>query len=124
MRSDRDQAAMPRVLIIEDDPETRDALTVFLQIEGYEVSSANDGRRGLDQARRHRPDVILLDLMMPNLDGWGFRAEQKRDDSISAIPVIVVSALGARDDIDAAGFVPKPCDLDVVLGAVERYRVH
>jgi DNA-binding response OmpR family regulator len=111
---------MTRVLIIEDDPETRDALSVFLELEGYEVSSAPDGRAGLSEARARRPDVILLDLMMPGMDGWGFRAEQKRDASIAAIPVVVVSALADRRDIDASAFVPKPCDLDAVLGVVTR----
>src|SRR5512133_2854208 len=115
---------MPRVLIIEDDPETRDALSVFLQLEGYDVACADDGRKGLAAARERHPDVILLDLMMPVMDGWGFRAEQKLDASIAAIPVVVVSALGERSDIDASAFVPKPCDLDAVLGAVERHRVH
>src|SRR5512133_753982 len=111
---------MPRVLIIEDDAETRDALSVFLQLEGYDVTSAPDGRSGLAEARLHHPDVILLDLMMPVLDGWGFRAEQKRDASIAGIPVVVVSALSDRRDIDASAFVPKPCDLDAVLGVVAR----
>jgi DNA-binding response OmpR family regulator len=115
---------MPRVLIIEDDPETRDALAVFLQLEGYDVACASDGRRGLAVARERPPDVILLDLMMPVLDGWGFRAEQKRDAALAGIPVVVVSALGERRDIDATEFVPKPCDLDAVLGAVERHRIH
>src|SRR5215208_7746500 len=101
---------MSRVLIIEDDRETRDALTVFFEIEGYDVSCASDGREGLSEARAQHPDVILLDLMMPVLDGWGFRAEQKRDASIASIPVVVVSALSDRRDIDASAFVPKPCD--------------
>ena len=115
---------MSRLLIIEDDLETRDALVTFFQLEGYDVACAADGREGLVAARQHHPDVIILDLMMPRMDGWGFRAAQKRDDSIAAIPVVVVSALGDRADIDAAAFVPKPCDLDVVLGVVERHRVH
>jgi DNA-binding response OmpR family regulator len=111
---------MSRVLIIEDDRETRDALSVFLELEGYDVSCAPDGAQGLDEARRSHPDVILLDLMMPIMDGWGFRARQKLDPTIAAIPVVVVSALGRRDDIDAAEFVPKPCDLDEVLAIVAR----
>ncbi len=115
---------MPRVLIIEDDTETRDALAVFFQLEGYDVACARDGCQGLVEAREHQPDVILLDLMMPVMDGWTFRAEQKRDVSIASIPVVVVSALGERRDIDATAFVPKPCDLDVVLGTVRRQLLH
>ncbi len=111
---------MPRVLIIEDDPEFRDAMSVFLELEGYDVACAANGRAGLTEARAHRPDVILLDLMMPVLDGYGFRAEQKADASLAGIPVVVVSALAERRDIDASAFVPKPCDLDAVLGVVSR----
>ncbi len=113
---------MPRVLIIEDDPEFRDAMSVFLELEGYDVACADNGRAGLKEARAHRPDVILLDLMMPVLDGYGFRAEQKADASLAGIPVVVVSALAERRDIDASAFVPKPCDLDAVLGVVSRLR--
>ncbi len=115
---------MPRVLIIEDDTETRDALSVFFELEGYDVDSAPDGTQGLARAREGHPDVILLDLMMPVMDGWTFRDEQKRDRSIAGIPVVVVSALGEREDIDATDFVPKPCDLEVVLGTVRRHLVH
>lgn len=112
---------MSRVLIIEDDSEIRESLAQVLEVEGFDVSCASDGREGLLEARREHPDLILLDLMMPNMDGWEFRAEQKRDASIADIPVVVVSAFGRRPEIDAAAYIPKPCTIDDVLEAVLRY---
>ena len=113
---------MARVLIVEDDLEIRDALAQVLEIEGHEVWCAPNGCAGLLEARLHHPDVILLDLMMPVMDGWRFRSEQKLDPSIAAIPVVVVSALGARSDIDAVAFLPKPCDVIDLLAVVERHQ--
>ena len=112
---------MARVLIVEDDHNIREALAQVLEMEGYEVSCARNGREGLVDARREHPDIILLDLMMPVMDGWQFRAEQKRDPTISEIPVVVVSACGRRPEIDAAAYIPKPCTLDDILDAVLRY---
>ncbi len=112
---------MRRVLIVEDDPGIRETLAQVLEIEGYEVGAASDGRKALTAARREHPDVILLDLMMPVMDGWQFRAEQKLDPAIRDIPVVVVSALGWRADIDAVAFIAKPFRIEQVIEAVERY---
>ncbi len=109
------------VLIIEDQEEIREALAEALELEGCVVSAASNGREGLAEARRGHPDLILLDLMMPVMNGWQFRAAQKRDPRIAGIPVVVVSAFADRGDIDVAGFISKPCTIDEVLGAVQRY---
>ncbi len=111
---------MGRILIIEDDVDIRESLTQVLEMEGYDVAVACDGCQGLLEARRAHPDVILLDLMMPVMDGWQFRSEQKRDERIAGIPVVVVSALGRRPELDAAAYIPKPCNVDDVLAAVGR----
>jgi CheY-like chemotaxis protein len=114
---------MKRVLIIEDDADIREALSMLLEAEGYECAHAANGAEGLALVRRHRPDVILLDLMMPVMDGWQFRAEQKWDASIADIPVVVMSASSGGADLDgAAACVPKPYTLDDVLDAVVRCR--
>ena len=110
-----------RILIVEDDQEIRETLLQVLEAEGYAVSCARNGREGLTAARQDHPDVILLDLMMPVMDGWQFRAQQKEDPAISDIPVVVVSAAGRRPDIDVDAYIPKPCSLDDVLDAVLRY---
>jgi CheY-like chemotaxis protein len=113
-----------RVLIVEDDAEIRETLSQVLEIEGYAVAAASDGRRALATARQVHPDVILLDLMMPVMDGWQFRAAQKLDPSISDIPVVVVSALGWRADIDAVAFIAKPFRVEQVIEVVERFGHH
>ena len=107
-----------RVLVIEDDPEMRDALVEVLKLEGYEVSSAPDGAAGLRDARRQQPNVILLDLMMPVMSGWEFRAQQKRDPHLATVPVIVMSAFD--NDLDVDESVPKPFTLEDMLDAVRR----
>jgi CheY-like chemotaxis protein len=114
------------VLVVEDDLDVRDALVQVLRYEGYAVSAAANGREAIEHLR-HRgcPRVILLDLMMPIMDGWQFRAEQARDPRFAEIPVIVISA-GAdveqkASSLGAADYFRKPLDVDALLDAVSRY---
>jgi CheY-like chemotaxis protein len=114
------------VLVVEDDQDIREALVQLLEDEKCIVAAACHGEEGLRRAREHRPEVITLDLMMPVMDGWKFRMLQKRDAVLADIPVIVVSAYGPGSNIDAAAFVPKPCDFDEFVTTVTahglRYR--
>src|SRR5512136_1149583 len=89
-----------RVLVVEDDRDMREALVEVLRLESYLVDAAGDGSQALELARRRHPDVILLDLMMPVMSGWEFRATQLQDERIAAIPVIVMSAY--HNDLDVA----------------------
>jgi len=109
-----------RVLVVEDDDDIRSTLAELLESEGYEVTSAADGRQGLARALERPPDLILLDLMMPVMNGWEFREEQKRDPSIAGVPVVVVSAV-SRASIDASEVIAKPFSIDDVLDAVQRH---
>ena len=114
------------ILVVEDDPDTRQAMTTVLELEGYEVVSVANGKEALEHMRRDgRPAVILLDLMMPVLDGWQFRAEQKQDQSLASIPVVVVSADGAVQQkaasLGAAGYLQKPVEVDELLRVVGQY---
>ena len=90
----------PTVFVVEDDADTREMLCRFLELEGYHVESAVNGQQALERlhAGAH-PSVILLDLMMPVMDGWQFRHAQAQDAALSTIPVIVVSAAG-RDRLE------------------------
>lgn len=114
----------PTVFVVEDDADTREMLCRFLELEGYHVESAANGRQALDRLNHGaRACVIVLDLMMPVMDGWQFRREQVRDDALSSIPVIVVSAAG-RDRIervDANDVLSKPVDLEELLARVSQY---
>jgi CheY-like chemotaxis protein len=112
------------ILIVEDDDDIREALTQILQLEGYVVREAVNGREALDISTRYpTPSLILLDLMMPVMDGWQFRAEQMKDPSLSKVPVVVISADASVHEkvasFGAASVLPKPISLDRLLRAVE-----
>ena len=116
--------SQPTILIVEDDADTRDMIGRFLELEGYAVETAANGRQALDRldAGAHAC-VILLDLMMPVMDGWEFRRIQVSHSTLSKIPVIVFSAAG-RDrmsQIDANDYLSKPVDLDELLDRISRY---
>jgi two-component system, chemotaxis family, chemotaxis protein CheY len=110
------------VLVVEDDLDVREALVDALTIEGHVVATAGDGLEALQVARRRPPDLILLDLMMPRMSGWEFRAAQRMDPVLSSLPVIVMSACSREWDAElrAAAYLTKPFDLDTLLGLVER----
>src|SRR5437762_2793351 len=91
----KDTGAARTVMIVEDDLDIRDALTQILEFEGYHVVSAENGQQALTQLQHgEHPGLILLDLMMPVMDGWQFRLEQQKDAKLSDIPVVIISADG------------------------------
>jgi CheY-like chemotaxis protein len=110
---------LKRVLVVDDDDDIRAILVELLVGEGYWAVAAADGEQALRIASRFPPDVILLDLMMPVMSGWQFRAAQRKDPALADIPVIVVSAF-ANDLDDVAGFVPKPFIIDDVVEMIRR----
>jgi len=112
------------VLIVEDDLDTREMLGRFLELEGYTVETAENGKRALERLGSGvGACVILLDLMMPVMDGWQFRQDQVRDATLADIPVIVVSAAGRErlERIHANAYLSKPVDLDELLGCVTQF---
>jgi CheY-like chemotaxis protein len=118
-----DEAACNGILVVDDDPDIRESLKEVLQDEGYTVSCVANGREALEYLQKSpRPCVILLDLMMPVMDGWQFRREQKQNPAIADIPLIVITATGKRPVlIDADELVMKPLDLGRLFEAIERY---
>lgn len=114
------------ILLVDDDADIRESIGEALEEEGYRVVAAENGKHALRLLRDDglRPDLILLDIMMPEMDGWGFRSEQQKDPALAAIPVIVFTAYGTARDIarqlDAAGFLKKPLRLGELLAAIER----
>jgi two-component system response regulator MprA len=113
-----------RVLVVDDDALIRDTLATALGDEGYAVRVAGDGRAALDSLGKWRPDVIVLDLMMPVMDGPSFRAAQRSAREVAQIPVIVLSAAHEVQvraaSLDAAAVFPKPFDLVALLATIER----
>ncbi len=114
------------ILVVEDDTATRDALALILGAEGFNVVGAANGQEALGALRTSaRPDLILLDLMMPIMDGWQFRREQAQDPSLSAIPVVVLSADGnvrqKAASLHADGYLQKPVDVENLLEVIQRH---
>jgi CheY-like chemotaxis protein len=114
------------VLVVEDDRDIRESLVEVLVDEGYGVAAAADGRQALDllESSRPLPDIILLDLMMPVMNGFQFREEQLQKPEFAGIPVLVVTAdahAGAKARaLAAAGFVQKPIKIQPLLDLIEQ----
>ncbi len=113
---------MRRILLVEDDPDVRDALRLVLDQAGYEVVCAGEGREALDRLRESMPALILLDLMMPVMDGFEFRVQQLQDPSIASVPVIVFSCGADIDEkvapMRVAACLRKPIDVDAMLDLI------
>jgi CheY-like chemotaxis protein len=117
--------ASGRVLLVEDDLLTREAVTLLLSGDGYMVAAAGNGREALERLRAYeRPDLILLDLRMPVMDGYAFQRHLQEDPGLASIPVLLFSAAGdagARaSDLGAAGCLQKPVATEQLLEAVHR----
>lgn len=114
---------MQRILIVEDNPDLAFGLRNNLEIEGYEIQTAEDGLHGLHAARRWRPDLVILDLMMPGMDGY--RVLRTLRDEGYTTPVLILSAKGEEADkvrgfrMGADDFVTKPFSLLELLARVE-----
>jgi CheY-like chemotaxis protein len=114
-----------RVLLVEDDRDVREGIAEVLEDEGYLVALANNGLQAVEQLRKTEalPSLILLDLMMPVMDGWQFRMEQKRNPVWASIPVVVLSADGdtleKSRSIGAVACLRKPLDIYELLDLVE-----
>jgi CheY-like chemotaxis protein len=114
------------ILVVEDDPDVRRALTELLASEGYKVTAAADGGEALETLRGGlRPAVILLDLMMPNCDGWDFRRAQLEDPTFASVPVVLVTAAGfspdsMRSQLGPIELCPKPIQPTELLQTLAR----
>lgn len=111
------------ILIIEDDEGIRSTLRLMLELEGYTVLVAENGKEGLEiLPRMQRPCLILLDLMMPVMNGWEFMQALEKDMILATIPVVIVTAYGSRGiETKAQGLIKKPVKLDELLSLVKRY---
>jgi CheY-like chemotaxis protein len=115
------------VMIVEDDVDVRDSIVEVLADHDFQPLGARDGCDALNQLRSMeiKPSLILLDVMMPVMDGRQFRLLQKSDPSLSAIPVVVITAHGSAPEaarqMDAVAFLRKPVPLQTLLATVERY---
>ncbi len=117
---------MPTALIVEDEPEANKLLAMLVQLRGYQTESALDGAQAIDHVRKHVPDVIFLDLMLPDVDGYDICRSLKSSGETRGIPVIIVTArITAENRMEsfragADDFIPKPYMPDQIFEALER----
>ena len=116
---------MKRILVIEDEPEMRRNITALLRYHEYEPVAAENGREGLEAARLQNPDLILCDVMMPELDGFGVLRELQADEKLARIPFIFLTAKGEKDDLrsgmnlGADDYLTKPVGNADLVQAIE-----
>ena len=109
-------SAKPTVLVVDDNTDAVDALGQILEYEGYTVGTAYDGRAALEYLSDHpTPDLIVLDLMMPIMNGWELRAELAKVPAFAKVPIVVMTALAQAAEIEADAIVAKPIDLKRLL---------
>ena len=115
------------ILCIEDEPEMIDLIRLILGRRGFEVVGASGGEEGLEKMRQDPPDLVLLDLMMPDLDGWEVYQQMKADEKTKSIPVIVVTAKAQSIDkvlglhiAKVDDYIAKPFSPQELLNSVEK----
>ena len=118
---------MSKILIVEDNEMNRDMLSRRLERKGYEVVMAEDGQIGVDMSKSENPDLILMDLSLPVMDGWAATSNIKEDDDTKDIPIIVLTAhamAGDREKAIEAGadeYDTKPIDFKRLLGKIKDF---
>ena len=114
------------ILIVEDDEDSREVYKEILETNGFEVETATSGAEGLRLARELHPGAILMDISIPEMDGWAVTSRLKADPDTRHIPVIVVTAYAFPEDrtradaIGCEGFLTKPCEPSRVLAEMQR----
>lgn len=118
-----------KILVVDDEPDVVDMLRMMLENASYEVVSAYDGKEGIEKAKMEKPDAIVLDLMMPSMDGFEACKEMKNDADLKDIPVLVLTAIGrhfsdtkyARSlglGLESDDYIDKPVDPNVLLNRI------
>jgi DNA-binding response OmpR family regulator len=115
---------MTKILVVEDETNIREKLITVLGFEGFETLGAADGRSGVELARAEHPDLIVCDIMMPDLNGYGALRELRADPTTAAIPIIFLTAAASRADmrkgmeLGADDYITKPYTVEELLAAV------
>ena len=119
------------VLIVDDDPDLVETVSMILESKGYDVGKAYDGIEGEEAIKKRRPDVVVLDVMMPRKNGYQLCKELKANPATKGIPVVLLTAVGEAVPtttyshaegmaVEAEDFIPKPVDAATLVEAVER----
>ncbi|HEX9052780.1 MAG TPA: response regulator [Anaeromyxobacter sp.] len=113
----------PYILVVDDDGDFREALCEVLTVAGYPVQQAENGEVALRRVADEAPGIVLLDLKMPVLDGWGVMERMRGDARSSAIPILILSAYGFEWEAEllgAQGYIPKSVGMDEILERVRK----
>ena len=116
---------MARILIVDDEAELLDMLKIRLEASGYDIITAKDGQEGLDKAKEEKPDLMILDLMLPKMDGYKVCGLLKNDTRYSKMPIIIFTARAQDSDVKmgeevrADAYITKPFEPNVLLGKIK-----
>ncbi len=115
---------MPHILVVEDDESVLGALSLILEHRGFAVTTAENGRAALELLPEVEPDLILLDLWMPEVDGWEFLMRLRKEGDLSRdVPVLVMTAdpRGTAEELGVRAYLHKPLELDLLLETIDRH---
>lgn len=113
-----------KILIVEDEAELVEMLKIRLEAAGYDIISAYDGEEGMEKAKKEKPDLILLDLMLPKIDGYQICSTLKKDKIYSHIPIVIFSARAQKheikmgEELGAEAYITKPFEPSVLLAKI------
>jgi len=122
-----EKRSLPRVLVVEDNQDNRELVVKVLEINGYQVIEAVDGEDAIEKIRTENPDLILMDLYIPKIDGYEVTRRLKGDRSLRDIPVIALTAHAMKGDMEDAlaagcdGYISKPIDVRELPGQIKRF---
>jgi two-component system cell cycle response regulator DivK len=124
------RGAPARILVVEDDLDNRRIVVKVLSTAGHRVLEASDGGSAIEVARREHPDLIIMDLALPGMDGWEASRRLKADPETADIPIVALTAFAMRGDEERAreagcdAYLSKPCRPQAIRDAVQRFLEH
>ena len=121
------QGSSKTILVVEDNQDNRELVVKVLKINGYDVIEAVDGQEALEKTRAENPDLILMDLFIPKIDGYEVTRRLKRDRDLKSIPIIALTAHAMKGDMEVAlaagcdGYIPKPINVRELPKQIEHF---
>ena len=116
-----------KILVADDNPASRELIMEVLEMSGYDVIGAADGLEAVDQARAGQPDLLLVDIQMPRLDGFGVLRELRAEARFASLPVVALTAFAMQGDRERAldagfnGYISKPVDIVILRQEIRKY---
>ncbi len=124
------KGSLQKILVVEDNQDNRELVVKVLKINGYQVIEAVDGEEALEKTKTENPDLILMDLFIPKIDGYEVTKRLKSDRDLRSIPVIALTAHAMKGDMEVAlaagcdGYIPKPIDVRELPKQIEYFLKH